>query len=103
LTTCAKLRSMNETQIRKELAQIAVAEIGKKHIVSADAAAHDVLGGAAVFQIFVELRHDAPDVSGDVYVSILLKARDFLAALGDERRPTILLKRAHDVSASPAK
>jgi hypothetical protein len=94
---------MTEEEIRAEIVKIAVAEIGKKHVVRADVETTDDFGDGEQLQISVKLRPDAPSSSGDTYVSILLKARDFLASIGDARRPSILLERSPNPNLSLAK
>ena len=96
-------KGMTEEDIRKELIRIVVSEIGKKNVVSASVEADVDFRGEDVLEISITLKPDAPSVSGDAYLSILLKARDFLFAQADGRRPSIALERAHRTNVSTAK
>ncbi|MCE9522683.1 MAG: hypothetical protein K8S25_09660 [Alphaproteobacteria bacterium] len=94
---------MIEEDIRKELARIAVSEIGKKNVASAAVEPDVDFDDKEILQITIVLKPEAPRVSGETYSSILLKAHDFLFEQNDTRRPTIALERAHVTSVSTAK
>lgn len=94
---------MNEDEIRKELIRIAVSEIGKRNVASASVKPDVDFDGTEALEILVTLRPDAPSVSGDTYISVLLKSRDFLYAHDDERRPSLALDRVPRASVTTAK
>ena len=94
---------MTEDEIQKEVLRIAVSEIGKKNVASASVKSDFDFDGKEVLEIAVVVKPDAPRTSGDTYISILLKARDFLYEQNDTRRPTIALDRAQRASVSTAK
>jgi len=94
---------MTEDEIQREVLRIAVSEIGKKNVASASVKPDVDFDGREVLEITAVLKPDAPRVSGDTYLSVLLKARDFLYGQGDERRPSLSLDRVHRANASTAK
>ena len=85
---------MTEDEIQKEVLRIAVSEIGKKNVASASVKPDVDFDGTEALEILVVLKPDAPSVSGKTYIAVLLKARDFLYAQEDERRPSLALNRA---------
>lgn len=85
---------MTENEIRQELARIAVAEIGKKNVVSTTVRPDVDFDDGEALEVLIVLKPEAPNVSGETYASILLKAYDFLHAEKDARRPSIALERA---------
>lgn len=94
---------MTEDQIRRELARIAVSEIGKKHVASVSVKPDVDFDDGEALEILIVLKPEAPSVSGKTYTSILLKAYDFLNARQDRRRPSIALERSPATNASTAK
>jgi hypothetical protein len=94
---------MTEDDIRRELARIAVLEIGKKSVASTSVKPDVDFDEGETLEILVVLKPDAPSVSGKTYTSILLKAYDFLHAQKDKRRPSIALERLAAPVASTAK
>ena len=94
---------MTEEQIPRELAKIAVAEIGKKNVASVSVRSIVDFDDKEALEISVVLKHDAPDVSGKAYIAVLVKAYDLLAPLNDTRRPGLALDRAPAASVSSAK
>ena len=94
---------MSEDEIRKELLRIAVAEIGKKNVASATVEPDVDFDGTQALEITVTLKPDAPSVSGEIYLSVLLKLRDFLYAQEDDRRPSLALDRAQKENVATAK
>lgn len=94
---------MTEDDIRKELIRIAVSKIGKKNVASASVKPDVDFDGTEALEILVTLKPDAPSVSGETYISVLLESRDFLYAQDDERRPSLALDRAPRTSVTAAK
>jgi hypothetical protein len=94
---------MTEEQIHRELAKIAVSEIGKKYVASASVKFVVDFDDKEALEVSVVLKHDAPLVSGRTYISFLRKAYDLLHTLGDARRPGLTLDRLGTDSLSLAK
>lgn len=94
---------MTEEQIRRELVRIAVSEIGKRNVHSARADLVVDFDDREVLEVLVILKHDAPEVSGKTYMSVLLKSYDFLHTVNDQRRPSLALDRQPSPSVSHAK
>ncbi len=94
---------MTEEQIHRELAKIAVSEIGKRNVASASVKSVVDFDDNEALEISIVLKHDAPEVSGKTYISVLVKAYDFLGPLKDTRRPGLALERVPAASVSSAK
>jgi hypothetical protein len=94
---------MTEEDIRRELTKIAVTEIGKRNVASSSVRPVVDFDDKAALEVAIVLRHDAPEVSGKTYISILVKAYDFLGALGDSRRPGLALDRMPSATVASAK
>jgi hypothetical protein len=94
---------MNESEIRKELARIAATEIGKKNVASVSVKSVVDFDDKEALEVSIVLKHDAPEVSGKTYISVLVKAYDFLGSLGDDRRPGLALDRMPTATVASAK
>ena len=94
---------MTEEDIRRELAKIAVTEVGKKNVASVTVRPVVDFDDKEALEVSIVLKHDAPEVAGRSYIAILVKAYDFLGSLGDNRRPGLALDRSPTATIASAK